>query len=132
MTTTSKVEMTVLRADVDRLREIQEEMLDLLGEARSLVQRAGMDSGQRVIFERARAYWLAQVAMGLSNDHEYLGGATCSLSDTLSELEALVGDDSEEDDETDEEYHERTGEPRGAGEDVFERQMMAKYPEIRR
>ena len=64
------------------LEEIQQEMLELLSEASELVR----DTDEREIYERARAYWIAQIETIIHNDHGYLGGSMCSMQDTIDEL----------------------------------------------
>jgi hypothetical protein len=71
--------------DLERLYEIEQEMLALLSEAEDIV--AHSDGGRQL--NRARAYWIAQIRMALNNDHEYLGSASCSMRDTTQELEGL-------------------------------------------
>jgi len=73
------------REAVDRLKEIQGEMLDLLNEARGLIMQAfGRDS---MIFKRADAYWLAHVKIALTKEHGFLGGSMCDFEDTIKECE---------------------------------------------
>ena len=71
------------QSNLDRLHEIQEEMLDLLSEARGILSK----DAPRSVRERAKAYWLAHAEMALTNEHQYLGGSMCSFEDTLGELE---------------------------------------------
>ena len=68
---------------LDRLKEIQTEMLELLDEADRILRH---DIGG-MIYERARSYWLAHVKMALTKDHGYLGGSMCDFEDTLKEIE---------------------------------------------
>jgi ElaB/YqjD/DUF883 family membrane-anchored ribosome-binding protein len=79
----------------DDLAEIQAEMIDLLDRARTLLRGTGMAK------EQAEAYWLAQVETALSDDHDYLGGSTVTMADTIRELrgEDEEGEDGEEDDD---------------------------------
>lgn len=65
-----------------RLVEIQDEMLDLLTEAKRLVRHEG-----GISWERAKGYWVAQIETALSNEHDYLGGSMCTMQDTINELE---------------------------------------------
>lgn len=74
--------MAISRDDWDRLKEIQEQMQDLLSEAKEIIRR-----GPKWNYDRAKSYWLAHVEMGLSNEHSYLGSAGCSMDDTINELE---------------------------------------------
>lgn len=68
--------------NLDRLKEIQEEMLELRREAEKLLHK---DGGSH--YMRAKAYWLAQLKTSLTNEHEYLGGSMCSMQDTIEEIE---------------------------------------------
>lgn len=72
-----------------QLEELQEQMLNLLGEAESLV-RGTSEEGP------AQAYWLAHVETALTNDHGYLGGSMTTMQDTIDALRE--GGDNEEDD----------------------------------
>jgi len=62
-----------------RLEEIKNEMLDLLGEARELVEGTNEE-------DRAEAYWLAHIEMALINEHRYVGGSMCTMEDTIEGL----------------------------------------------
>lgn len=84
-----------------RLREIQEEMLSLLDEAKGIVARK--KKTHRLTFERMTAYWHGSIQMGLTSDHNYIGsdGATMEEAvkdiegdgDTLEDLIEYAGDD---------------------------------------
>jgi len=78
------------KRDHNRLVEIQSEMLDLYHEAKELLRRCG---GTTAV-ARAKAYWMASVEMGLTNDHNYLGSAGVSMEDTIRETDP--GDEEEE------------------------------------
>jgi hypothetical protein len=60
-----------------RFEQIIQEMRELAEEARSLVPDHARP--------RANAYWVAQLAMILDNDHGYMGSCGCSMVDTLEE-----------------------------------------------
>jgi len=79
------------REAVDRLGEIQGEMLELLDEADRILRH---DIGG-MIYERARSYWLAHVKMALTKEHGYLGGSMVDFEDTIKEAEEDLaeGDD---------------------------------------
>jgi len=64
--------MTELREKIDRLWEIQEEMLELLDEAKEILRDT-------------KAYDRADAA--LTSDHGYLDRSMCSMEDTIQELE---------------------------------------------
>lgn len=68
---------------LERLREIQYEMLELLDEAKRILR----DDFGGMTYERANAYWLAHVKMALTKDHGFLGGSMVDMEDTLAECE---------------------------------------------
>jgi hypothetical protein len=76
---------------LDRLKEIQSEMLELLDEADRILRH----DFKGMIYERARSYWLAHVKMALTKDHGYLGGSMCDFEDTIKEIEEGDGEDSD-------------------------------------
>jgi hypothetical protein len=74
---------------VERLQEIQEEMLALLDEAKDILRR----SDNKFLYEQARSYWLAHIKTALTNNHDYLGGSMVTMEDTIHGLEADEGED---------------------------------------
>ncbi|MBI4471434.1 MAG: hypothetical protein HY646_02125 [Acidobacteria bacterium] len=70
------------RDDIDRLKEIQTELLDLLDEAKQILRREG-----GMVYERARSYWLAHATMAITKESEWLGGSLINMDDTLTELD---------------------------------------------
>jgi hypothetical protein len=72
----------------DRLEEIKDEMLELLHEARRLVRTTAERS-------RAESYWLPHIEMALHDDHEYLGGSMCTMTDTIAGLRDQNPDEEE-------------------------------------
>lgn len=64
----------------ERLREIQEEILDLLEEAAEEVRGTSEQ-------QSARAYWYAHIKTALLNEHEYLGGSMHTLEDSIKALD---------------------------------------------
>ena len=76
----------------DRLQEIQEEMLNLMDEAKTLLRQEN-----RYVLERAQSYWIPQIEIALSREHNYVASCICCMEDTIAELDE--GDDQEEDDE---------------------------------
>jgi len=75
---------------VEELEYIQEQMLDLLGQASNIVSGTSEASS-------AQAYWLAHIETALSNDHGYLGGSMTTMQDTIDALRN--GDDDDEEDD---------------------------------
>lgn len=78
----------------DKLRDIQEEILDLLKKSKKLLYNAPD-------FTRQRAdYWLQQTAQAITKDDDSFGQCMVSMSDTISELENDDVDEYDEDDES--------------------------------
>ncbi|MGH1515543.1 hypothetical protein [Ralstonia solanacearum] len=86
---------TVTRTDVvEELNDIQQQMLDLIENARGLLKAGGFGSA----LDRAEDYWIAHITMAISDDHGYLGRSGCTLQDTIEEIESGEDEDEEEDD----------------------------------
>jgi len=68
-----------------RLREIQQEMLELLEEAKGIVSRKRKT--HRTTVERMKAYWHGHIAMALSDDHEYVGKDGATMEDAIKDIE---------------------------------------------
>ena len=81
---------TTERKAIDRLREIQEEIEELVGEAMKCIRTAGGSTAQ------ADVYWKPHIIGALRNDHGYLGGSMVTMQDTIEELESQGDDDEEE------------------------------------
>ncbi len=78
-----------LSESIERLVNIKDEMLELLGEAQDLLTSTShLATIGPSILDRAEAYWLAHIRVALSNDHDYLGESMCSMEDTIKELDA--------------------------------------------
>lgn len=73
----------------DRLEEIRQEVLALLGEAEELLQ-----GERRDIKARADAYWLSEMAVQCGGDG-LCGRSMCSIDTTIDELRASVNDGQE-------------------------------------
>ncbi|MEF9388571.1 hypothetical protein V4890_23555 [Ralstonia solanacearum species complex bacterium KE056] len=83
---------TLTRNDVvEELTEIQQQMLELIENARGLLKAGGFGSA----LDRAEDYWIAHMTMALSDDHGYLGRSGCTLQDTIEEIGS--GEDEEDD-----------------------------------
>jgi hypothetical protein len=66
---------------LSRLYEIQQEMEELLGEAKTLTaELAGYDSST---YARAASYWIPHIEAALGSSNY---GSMCSFNDTLNEL----------------------------------------------
>ena len=76
------------REAVDRLRDIQTELEELLYEARQIIRDVTRDESP-LIYERAKAYWLAHAKMAISDDHGYLGGCDPNLPKTIQEIDEM-------------------------------------------
>lgn len=90
--------MPLQKSDIKRLKEIKDQMLELLEEAHGLVKH----SGDKFQAERAKAYWHPHIQMALTNDHWYLGKDGATLEDAINALEdnAVSDDVVEVEDET--------------------------------
>jgi len=64
----------------DRLAEIKEEMLELIGEANELLCNHDV-----ITHERARRTWIAHIECSLTRDHSWLDRST-NMEDTIEEL----------------------------------------------
>jgi len=89
--------MKVKEEDIDRLSEIRDEMLDLVEEAKGI-----MSSIEDIVGDRAKSYWIPQLIMGLTTNHNYLGGSMCTMEDTIEELKELLEEEYEEEEDYDE------------------------------
>jgi len=67
--------------DINRLEEIQNEMLKLIDEAEDILQNEG-----DITFERARSYWIAHIKTALTSEHDYVGGSMFTMESTIKEL----------------------------------------------
>jgi hypothetical protein len=70
---------------INRLREIQQEIGDLVREAKDIIKEVAPGE-----YERARRYWGAHIEGGLSKSYGWLGG---SFIDMDSTIEAIENDD---------------------------------------
>lgn len=86
---------------IEELEYIQEQMLDLLGQAEGLLR----DTSE---YSSAKSYWLAHIETALSNSHSYLGGSMTTMEDTIEALRQ--GGDP--DDEYDEDGYDEHGDHR--------------------
>jgi hypothetical protein len=62
-------------------------------------------SGNRMVWEQAKAYWFGHVQIGLTKDHDYVGQDMFCMEDAIAALDP--GEESDEDEgEEDEECEE--------------------------
>lgn len=73
------------REAIHRLREIQNEIEELIDEAMHCIRDAGGSTAQ------AEAYWKVHIICALRNEHEYLGGSMVTMQDTIEALESEDG-----------------------------------------
>jgi hypothetical protein len=81
----------------EQLREIRDQMLDLLRQAKDLLPRGE----NRIVRERAEAYWYGTIQGALTNDGDYLPSTMTTLDDTIEEIRNLENDDAIEKDDED-------------------------------
>lgn len=67
-------------SDKQRFEEIIDEIKELLEEAIDLVPEGYSRS-------RAQSYWYATMIMNVTDDHDYMGGCTVGMQDTLEEFD---------------------------------------------
>jgi hypothetical protein len=68
--------------DIERLREIQEEISNLVSEARTILRKYG-----GVTQTRAESYWVPHIMAALYKETEWLGGSMFTMEDTINELQ---------------------------------------------
>lgn len=85
------------KPEVGRLREIQQEMLDLLGEAEEIVMR----HADTMTAARAKSYWIPHIKCALIKEHEYLGSSMHDMDDTIKEMVESAGKNNNDEDEYD-------------------------------
>lgn len=93
----------------EELEQIQEEMLDLLGQAESLLHGTSE-------YDSAKSYWLAHIETALTNDHGYLGGSMTTMQDTIDALRSGDDEDDYEDDDYDDDDYDEDEEENIPGE----------------
>jgi hypothetical protein len=82
--------------DIQKLKKIRLKMLELLEEAEYLVKK---NSGNGLIYERAKSYWIPHIKMSLQNETEYLGKSMISFEDTIIEIEKKLNLEKDEEGE---------------------------------
>jgi hypothetical protein len=75
--------MPEIRESIDRMKEIQNEIEELLNEALDIYTANG---GFR---EQARSYWYAHILGALRNETEFLGGSMVTLEDAIIEIQEI-------------------------------------------
>lgn len=81
------------KTDHDRLKEIREEMMDLLREAVSIIRVA-----DKHIYDRSKAYWIGNIDIGLG-DGDYIDAYQFTMDKAIKELDPGE-EDNEENEET--------------------------------
>ncbi len=76
--------MPMDREDWERLKKIQDELRGLLKEAKNLIRL----SGNRMEYERAKAYWLAHIEFAVDKVNPY----DLTMEDTIKALEPEQGE----------------------------------------
>lgn len=76
--------MAITREKIDRLEEIRDEMLELVGETEQLLRGTTEEA-------HARAYWLSSLKIALTDDHEYLS-KSANMSDAIEDLEEALAE----------------------------------------
>lgn len=88
--------MALTQDDVNRAREIVEEMKNLMYEYADIIRMCN----NKMTYERFHAYPKGHIEMALSNDHEYLGSNMFTLEglcdDMQEEIEPEEGENEEE------------------------------------
>jgi hypothetical protein len=78
---------------VDRLEEIRDEMLELVGEAHQLVRGSPEQ-------QRAEAYWIGHIKGALNKEQSgYLGGSMIDMTETIESLRAELEPEADPDEE---------------------------------
>ena len=75
----------------ERLRNIQNELINLLDSANELLIAA-----PAITRERADCYWLSQARIAISKNHGYLSSSMVNMDDTIAELRDEVENEYQE------------------------------------
>ena len=75
--------MTKKQEAIDRLREIREEIGNLVQEAKDIIKDAAPGE-----YERAKRYWGAHIEGALSKSHNWLGGSFVDMDSSIEAIEA--------------------------------------------
>lgn len=99
--------MDISKEDAQRLREIADEMNDLLNEYKGIVRSAMTHSE----FDRFRYNTLANLEPGLTSDHTWVVGSHVKSLDSIADtaLEDATDEDEEEEDEEEQRQDEKNG-----------------------
>lgn len=65
------------------LELLQESMIEHVRAAERILKRV---ENNKMIYERARSYWIPHIIMALTNDHEWLGGSMVTMEETIMEV----------------------------------------------
>lgn len=76
------IESIIIEDDAsERLYEIKDEIKELMKEAKSILQH----TDERT-WARAKSYWYAHIVSALDKEHDYMGGSTVTMQDTIDEI----------------------------------------------
>ena len=76
--------------------EIAADLLKMYEQMKELVQQADRLVAGTYAYDRAHGYWIAQIRCALDNEHGYMSRGSCTMKDTIEELE--VQDEREAED----------------------------------
>jgi len=88
---------------IKRLREIKQEIKDLVSEASDMLHT----QGRGLTYQRANSYWIPHILIALDEDHEFCGRSMHSLEDSIAELEDLIVSEDDDEDFFDDEDFEK-------------------------
>ena len=83
----------MIKDDYDRLRDIRQEMIDLLDEAKNIIRME-----DKHIYERAKAYWIGHIDRALGGG-DYFDKYDCTMLKSINELGCEDEDMEDEEEE---------------------------------
>lgn len=91
-----------------RLEEIKDNIKELANEALQIIRQ----SGNRMAYERSRAYWYPHVVGALDKEHDYLGGSMTTMQNVIDEIRQADEDHDENIGNDDEDHLDRVEQDR--------------------
>jgi hypothetical protein len=89
-----------LQDNIDRMKEIQVNLKELVEEADDIVRQTTKQiEGNDVIHDRARSYWIPHILMEVDECNEWVGDPMCAMWDTIAEMEELLNDEFPDEEE---------------------------------